>query len=364
MILFCVLIALIGLLVIWAVRGYVALNKHNDCPLEIETFDGHHSPYHPSVLYFENGFSGHKFWMAETPFPPEAKPYIDRWECPSIHVSEDGYEWKNPKGLTNPIDDLTDSEIKDFDFFSDPHLFMRGDTMECWYRRNLRHGIQKNHTDKVEIYLYRKTSLDGIHWTSRETLANIIETWGAELLSPSLIYEKGYKMWAVKYGGDPKQIVLIESDDAKNWKTPVTCVFTDVVPRPWHIDVQFIDDFYWLVDYELSNCINLYKSSDGINFSFVKTLIKLEKVYGAMDEYGLYRASLVKVSDSDYRLFYSTKSRFQTHIALLRGRTIEDMNPVNIAGGKYHSFLGFVGMSCKRVWVRLVFEVSKFLSKK
>ena len=159
------------------------------------------------------------------------------------------------------------------------------------------------------------------------------------MLSPSIIYDNCYKMWAVKHGKDPKKIVLLESKDAINWAPCITCTFTDTIPHPWHIDVQHIDGYYWLVDYELSNCIDLYKSSDGFTFSFVKTLVRQEGVYGCKDEYGLYRASLVKVSDKDNRLYYSTKSRFCTHIALLQGESVENMQPVNIGGGKFHTFV-------------------------
>ena len=35
---------------------------------EINTFDGSGSLTHPSVLYFENGFNGYKYWMSYTPY--------------------------------------------------------------------------------------------------------------------------------------------------------------------------------------------------------------------------------------------------------------------------------------------------------
>ena len=38
-------------------------------PLEIKTPDGYNEPYHPSVLYFENGWKGYRYWMAFTPMP-------------------------------------------------------------------------------------------------------------------------------------------------------------------------------------------------------------------------------------------------------------------------------------------------------
>ena len=56
-------------------------------PLTIDDFSGYNQPYHPSVLYFENGFSGYKYWMVQTPCPIGGLPYRDRWECPCIYFS-------------------------------------------------------------------------------------------------------------------------------------------------------------------------------------------------------------------------------------------------------------------------------------
>ena len=119
------------------------LNKHsqyNQSPLEIATFDGYNSPYHPSVLYFEATWNGYSFWMANSPYPHKTTPYRDRFECPSVFVSNDGYHWDSVNGMSNPIDDLTAEEIKDYDYLSDPHLFVKDGALECWYRKTKRHG--------------------------------------------------------------------------------------------------------------------------------------------------------------------------------------------------------------------------------
>ena len=106
-------IFVLGVLIViiaWIVLAWIKLRPYNQKPLEINTFDGSNSPYHPSVLYFENGWNGYKYWMAETPFSPQSKPYEDRNECPSIHVSNDGINWTEI--IKNPIDDLTEKEIE------------------------------------------------------------------------------------------------------------------------------------------------------------------------------------------------------------------------------------------------------------
>ena len=37
-----------------------------DVPLNIRTYDGFDQPCHPKVLYFEEGWNGHRYWMAYT----------------------------------------------------------------------------------------------------------------------------------------------------------------------------------------------------------------------------------------------------------------------------------------------------------
>lgn len=69
-------------------------------PLSIETPDGYNEPYHPSVVFFENGWHGYHYWMAFTPMPKKAanNPYIDRWECPCVYASNDGIHFEMPGG--------------------------------------------------------------------------------------------------------------------------------------------------------------------------------------------------------------------------------------------------------------------------
>lgn len=64
----------IAAIIVWLVgmiyAGWNRLNKgnFNQKPLAIHTFDDKESPYHPSVLFFEEGWQGHRYYMAETPF--------------------------------------------------------------------------------------------------------------------------------------------------------------------------------------------------------------------------------------------------------------------------------------------------------
>lgn len=100
-------------------------------------------PWHPSVVYIPEGWNGHKYWMAQTPFPPaDVKPYRDRYELPCIHYSDDGIKW-NPI-ISNPIEDLMPEEIEAHNYYSDPHLVLRDGVLECYYRYTMLQNKQLN----------------------------------------------------------------------------------------------------------------------------------------------------------------------------------------------------------------------------
>jgi len=87
---------------------YVELQGCNQKPLEIQTFDGSDSPYHPSVIYSSEGWNGYHYMMSETPFyfglPSVGDDYRDQYENPSIHYSNDGISWTK---CLQPLDSLS-----------------------------------------------------------------------------------------------------------------------------------------------------------------------------------------------------------------------------------------------------------------
>ncbi len=200
---FLIIIAIAFIAVVIAVilHRWRRLRPYNQSPLKIETFDGLNSPFHPSVLYFKKGWNGWKYWMVETPFSPKCKPYVDRNECPSIHVSNDGVNWTTPKGLKNPLVNFGKDGECNLDYYSDPHLVMVADRMECWYRLTERHG-DVDHRD--EVSLRRVYSTNGVDWSDEEIISRL---WlnqadkglGKMAVSQAVMYDtdKGYRMWYV-----------------------------------------------------------------------------------------------------------------------------------------------------------------------
>ena len=340
------------------------LQKYNQHPLNIRTFDGSNSPYHPAVLYFENGWNGYKYWMAETPFSPGCKPYRDRNECPSIHVSNDGTSWIEI--IQNPIDDLTEQEIKELDYFSDPHLVFVEDRIECWYRISRRHGKISNHGN---IELVKKVSYDGIHWKEREVMVDFINgtsLLGCIVVSPAILFQNNeYRMWYVnreqiRPNDEVRQRELHHSTsrDGKLWKKSSKCVLIGKNVEPWHIDVNFIDGRFWLTCYDY-NDITLWSSDDGINFTFLKTLVQ-SSVNGSFYGRGLYRAVLIK--DNTYKLYFSANNISKTSIGLMEGITPEELTIKSPTNKKYCTLGGML----YQIWLHkrrsLLFISKRFIN--
>lgn len=304
-------------------------------PLQINDFSGYNQPYHPSVIYFNDDLFGYKYWMAQTPYPINGTPYRDRWESPCVYWSNDGINWITNKN-NNPIDDLKNSEIRNSDYFSDPHLVYRDDTkeLECWYRIT--------HKDKKMPYptsLLRKTSNDGLNWSERELLIDFQSTESLDNMvrSPSILWDskkKKYRMWYVDTLAmfDNKNIIYAESKNGKKWENKNTIKLNKYID-PWHIDVNYFDEKYHLINYTLTGNkgINYYESNDGVNFKYIKELLKPAKFQkNSFYRAGLYRSCSIKVNDK-IRVYFSASDGISTHIGVMEGENFENLQVVNIA---------------------------------
>lgn len=317
-----ILICLCAIYGLYICYKWKQLQPYNQSPLDIKTFDGSNSPYHPAVLYFKDSWNGYKYWMAETPFSPQCRPYMDRNECPSIHVSNNGIDWKEV--TNNPIDNLNDNEIQELDYFSDPHLIYANNRLECWYRFTHRGG-DSNYYDNLQ--LVRKTSHDGVNWSNREILVNLATAEGNDLgnmvVSPSILYQNGkYRMWYVNSESRiTRGLSYSESTDGHHWNVKTDCVLQGKENTPWHIDVNYIDGQYYLVSYDFAT-LTLWKSTDGIIFSYIKEILS-PSVHGSFYGYSLYRACIIK--DDNYKIYFSSNDFFKTHIGLIEGKDLYKM---------------------------------------
>lgn len=311
---------------------YFYFAKYNQTPLIIKTFDGSGQPYHPSVVFVDKGWNGHRYWMAQTPYPIGAEPYRDRWECPQIHVSDDGELWKSPvPGKLIPIDDLTEEEIQRKDYFSDPHLVLRGDSvLECFYRLT-------NKTDScTRTCLLKKTSTDGISWSKRELLIDLtsekaINSVGNMVRSPAVLFEnEQYLMWyvdGIKPFEPNKHILLSTSSDGYEWGKSIQCILNGPDINPWHIDVAHIGTEYQMTIYDQKN-LTLWVSNDGKHFTYSRLLLSPVGVRGSFYSEGLYRSSLIK-DDKNFKLYFSAYDVKNTYLGLMEGNSVEELETIS-----------------------------------
>ena len=278
-------------------------------------------PWHPSVLYAGKAFGDHPYWMAQTPLPPfEVQPYVDRYELPCIHYSDDGLNWK-PIAL-NPIEDLTDEQIEEHDYFSDPHLVLKEGVMECYFRLTL---IKDRQLVGNKTLLFKKSSTDGFNWSERMLVADLrqskdIEIWGEQIISPALIWEGGkYKCWYVDASTyvHGRHVRMTESSDGVTWSPNRICTLIGGNIDPWHIDVQCYEGRHYLIVYDYYK-LSLFVSEDGgCRFEYVNDILKpTNNAYDFFSD-GLYRACSIKVG-KDYRIYFSAKRKEKTYIGCLQ----------------------------------------------
>lgn len=287
---------------------------------------GNNQNVHPKVLYFANGFGGHLYWMAYTPYPWGTASY----ENPCIAFSDDGYEWTDIDG--NPIDE-PDSGVTGY--MSDTHLVYKDGVLECWYRLA--------DTENLVEYIYRKTSSDGVTWSSREELYSYTsESSVSHALSPCALWDgTKYQIWLVyySYGSTASEnnqyIKYFESADGTNW-TQVSTIkipfaLDNLAYRLWHIDVIKDGNNYVLLamckgggsayDGTANQVWTLFMTTSADNVTYSTPLPVILGSTG-WDKY-MYRASIVK-SDV-YRIYYSALDDMSAHhIGISESDTLAD----------------------------------------
>lgn len=308
-------------------------------PLYIPDFSKTNQPYHPSVLYVPNGWNGYKYWMANTPYPIGIGPYRDRWESVHIYCSNDGIDWRAPQGLVNPIDDLTNPQIDNSDFFSDPHLVLKDNKMEVFYR--ICHKNWTGTGNPQPTWIIRKISSNGVTWSARETLIDLEfgnSPVGKMVRSHALFWDgTKYRMWYIddEIDGEPGgycQVAYSESVDAINWTPKVICKLDNYI-NPWHLDLLFVNGVYHLLYHTRVGQRLIYCTSiDGLNFKFKKVILEKngdrESFYGT----GLYRSSMV-YTGSKWKVYFTGENGIHAKNGLMIGDSMEELVVVN---GNYH----------------------------
>lgn len=272
-------------------------------PLHIDDGNGVIQGTHPKVLYFKDGFNGYKYYMVYTPYPYGN----DKYENPSIVVSNDMINWSVPEGLKNPIANVPSNYKSGKVYNSDPHLVYNSDLniLECYYRF-------VDDTKNIVI-IYRLKSKDGVNWNKKEEILKG-NRFKKDYLSPSIIYDNGvYKMWYVF----KNKVYYIESNDGVNYSNPRVInikYYAQEKLKTWHIDVIKSDLGYEMImvaynDWKSRKVMSLYYtvSSDNKNYMNAVSIIRPSNV--SWDNRGLYRSSFIKDENGVYYVFYSGISK-------------------------------------------------------
>lgn len=303
-----------------------ALSKNAKQALDIMNSYGNIKNYHPSVLYFKDSWNGYKYWMAYTPY----ENCNDYWENPHIAVSNDLKCWKEPDGFKNPLEPVPKDYKHGISYNSDTELVYNTDTkkLECWWRNyNKNTGF---------VSLRRKTTANGVNWTSSEDML-VFDMYKEDALSPALLYENGiYKMWAINQKAG-YAIEYRESKNGKDWteKKKIDMEYENPIYSSWHLDV-----IHTPKGYEMSLSANLtgtnnrtvmplfYSySADNTKWSKARLLLNPSSEKSGWDNKGIYRSSLMYAEDK-YYLFYSglNKKSGPSGIGVISGSNIFHMH--------------------------------------
>lgn len=262
------------------------------------TYDGSGSSVHPSVVDmvaegFEGGFRGWRYWMGITPYNKSSLGL----ENPSILVSNEGFHWHVPDGLTNPLDDPRTSPDKGGGYNSDPELVWDPDKKRfvLYWRR-------------ASEMLHAAESTDGIHWKRTfGILGSYTAGTTSDYVSPAIIRDGPgkWRMWVGEKGQgtwSTGQTMWTAPDAMGPWTFAGRRSTTSGNQYYWHYDMLWDEEtkmYFTISSVSGSNgIIHVGVSADGLTWKTGASIIT---------EKGSYRPTMVRrPEDPDwYDVWYS-----------------------------------------------------------
>lgn len=187
-----------------------------------------HAAIHPSVLYFEDGWNGYKYWMAMTPYDHCDASH----ENPCIRVSNDNVNWTtigpDPLFSYEEVIVAYDGHLSDVELFFDGRLwlFCRAAWNDHWG------------ADGRSFCIVGISTTDGTNWTDPE----IVLVPDNSALSPAVLVDSGYTMFAVNAPGIGRPGEFHSVVEKYTADTPLgPWILTDTIDIPlnvWHLDVM------------------------------------------------------------------------------------------------------------------------------
>lgn len=312
-----------ALIIVIACTGNVKAQKslkssNSDDILRIENYLGNYENIHPKVLYFEEGWNGYEYWMAYTPYPlGEVNA-----ENPCIAVSHDGFIWKVPAGMGNPL-----AFAPEEGYNSDTHLVYNPKTnlLECWWRV---YNIP-NEYDAI----CRRVSSNGTEWEEMEVILPFNKSQTARL-SPTVWIENDIYRMIFSDGQKLCEIHCSLSSDTPEWSSPAILPINLGKLRAWHQDLIVNEEGNLEMVVNLitpggtNNTTDLYYievKGDLSEASDPVMILKKGEDETDFDHRSIYRSSIVKTSD-EYRLYYSCIDQgWHRYMSLMRGPSIFEM---------------------------------------
>lgn len=264
------------------------------CIVPMHTYDGSGQIVHPDVAVFPDGFGGHDFWLAVTPYPNGNANF----ENPSLYTDGSG-RWISAPGASNPLVGAPQSPAHN----SDPDLVYDSDAR----RLRLYYRLTQGGADDIRM----RTSPDGSHWTNS---VSVVSAPGIAIVSPAVARTPNgtWTMWSVNAvnGGCLARSTVLErrtSPDGVRWSPPAPLAVSQPGYVLWHIDVQYIPSKseYWalMAAYPIgSGCaaddLFFARSTDGVTWQTYPTPIVARTDYPAYAS-AVYRSTFYYDAGND-----------------------------------------------------------------
>lgn len=272
---------------------------------------GNSQNIHPKVLYFNEPYGGHRFWMAYTPYP-DGKINC---ENPCIAVSDDGYTWHDPEGCHNPL-----ATAPKYGYNSDTHLIFNpaDNSLECWWRE---YDI-KGKRDR----LLRRISTDGGKSWSVTGEVLPFGSAGDMRLSPAVVIRDGH--YEMMYC-DGSRLFIVKSDVPApdvHWGADQEIKINVPGLNAWHLDFIMRDHSLAtavICCYEEggnNNSADLYICDIDLDEAVSTTprmLLARSHEKGSTTERSIYRSSIVDVDGTDYLYYSSIDQAWHRHLDLM-----------------------------------------------
>jgi len=203
--------------------------------LHISTYEGSCQPIHPDVVYFEEGYRGHYYYMSFTPYPFGQS----KCENPCIVVSNNGVDFYEEKPGINPLVTFPANGYND-----DPDLIynQEKELFHLYYLETMR-------PDSQNVVIM--TSNNGLKWKRAALIHYDLKNADPFILSPACIMTgSDFLLFFVNSSAPNKPVQYLKSEDGIEWHPNDIHTIDYTLPpnlKPWHIDIFSDGNIFYLL---------------------------------------------------------------------------------------------------------------------